>query len=188
MNATTRILIADDDADDLHMYSEFLRAEGYEVWEASTGQEGLQVARERRPDLVLLDVMLPDLSGIEVCRQIKADPALSDTFVVLFSGHATSVAHKVEGLDLGADDYLVKIVQADEFQARIRAIARLQHATAALRASEEHYRELATIVESSEDAIFSKTLDGKIVSWNRAAERIYGYAAGEVIGRPVTVL
>src|ERR1039458_5844762 len=140
MNATTRILIADDDADDLHLYSELLRAEGYEVWEASTGQEGLRAARERRPDLVLMDVMLPDLSGVEACHQIKADTALSDTFVVLFSGQATSVAHKIEGLETGADDYLVKNIQRDEFLARIRAITRLQHTR-----SEEHTSELQSL-------------------------------------------
>jgi PAS domain S-box-containing protein len=188
MNARTKVLMVDDDVATLQLYSELLRAEGYEVSEASTGQEGLRAARERRPDLVLLDVMLPDLSGVEICRQIKADPALPDAFVVLFSGQATSAAHKVEGLATGADDYLVKTIQVDEFMARIRTIVRLQNATAALRASERHHRELAAIVESSEDAIFSKTLDGRIMSWNRAAGRVYGYAAEEVIGRPVAVL
>ena len=188
MNAPARILLVDDDAAYLQIYSELLRAEGYEVWEASSGQEGLRAARERRPDLVLLDVVLPDLSGIEVCRQIKADPALSDTFVVMFSGLASSVANKLEGFETGADDYLVKSIEMDEFKTRIRKIVRLQHTTTALRASEQLHRELAAIVENSEDAIFSKTLDGKIVSWNRSAERIYGYGAEEVIGRPVTLL
>ena len=78
MNKTTSILVVDDDPAILKIYSEILRAEGYEVWEASTGQEGLQAARERRPDLVLLDVMLPEVSGMEVCRQIKADTALTE--------------------------------------------------------------------------------------------------------------
>jgi len=180
--------MVDDDAAILQIYSELLREEGYEVWEAATGQEGLRAARERRPDLVLLDVMLPDLNGFEVCRQIKADPALPDTFVVLFSSQATSVANKVEGLETGADDYLVKGLPVEEFRARIRTVIRLQQATAALRASEQDHRELAAIVENSEDAIYSKTLEGTILSWNRAAERIYGYAAEEVIGRSVTAL
>ena len=95
MNKTTSILMVDDDPAILEVYSKILRRQGYDVWEASTGQQGLQVARERHPDLVLLDVMLPDLSGIEVCRQIKADPALVDVFVVLISGGAISVAQKL---------------------------------------------------------------------------------------------
>lgn len=114
MNKTTSILVVDDDPAILQVYTEVLRAEGYEVWEASTGQQGLQAARERRPDLVLLDVMLPDLNGMEVCRQIKAEAALADVFVVLVSGAATSVAHKVGGLDQGADDYLVKPLDMEQ--------------------------------------------------------------------------
>src|SRR5664279_2861474 len=102
MSKKTSILVVDDVPVILQAYSEILRAEGYEVWEASTGQQGLQAARERRPDLVLLDVMLPDLNGIEVCRQIKADAALADVFVVLVSGAATSVANRIDGLETGA--------------------------------------------------------------------------------------
>src|ERR1039458_1497709 len=136
MNKKTSVLVVDDVPVILQAYSEILRAEGYEVWEASTGQQALQSARERRPDLVLLDVMLPDLSGMEVCRQIKADAALTDVFVVLVSGNATDVAYKVAGLGSGADDYLVKPLDVDEFRARVRTILRLRNITAALRASE----------------------------------------------------
>src|ERR1035437_7802607 len=124
MNKTTSILVVDDVPVILQAYSEVLRAEGYEVWETSTGQQGLQAARERHPDLVLLDVMLPDLSGMEVCRQINADAALTDVFVVLVSGTATSVTHKVDGLETGADDYLVKPLDVAEFRARVRTILR----------------------------------------------------------------
>ena len=63
--------MVDDDPATLHITSEVLRPEGYEVWVASTGQEGLRITQERRPDLVLLDVRLPDLSGIEVCRKSR---------------------------------------------------------------------------------------------------------------------
>src|SRR3954454_555577 len=114
MNKTTRILVVDDEPTILEVLSDLLRGEGYEVWQASTGQEGLQIARERRPDLVVLDIMLPDVSGIDVCRRIKADPTLPDTFVILFSGTATSALEKAAGLDIGADDYIIKPVNPDE--------------------------------------------------------------------------
>jgi PAS domain S-box-containing protein len=143
MNKATRVVLVDDDPEIIRVYSEILRLEGYEVWAASSGRRALQITRERLPDLVLLDVGLPDLDGIEVCRQIKADAALSDVFVILFSGDATSAARKVEGLAGGADEYIVKAVDPREFLARLRTISRLQNTTAALRASEERFRQLA---------------------------------------------
>ena len=125
MSKMTSILVVDDDPAIRQVYTEILRTEGYEVWEATTGLEGLQMTRERRPDLVLLDVMLPDLSGIEVCRRIKADVALPDVFVVLFSGMATGTDQKVDGLTAGADDYIARPVASHEFLARIRLNLRL---------------------------------------------------------------
>ena len=142
MKNTTRILVVDDEPDVRQVLSAILRSAGYEVWEAANGQQGLQLARERRPDLVLLDVLLPDLSGIDVCRQIKTDVALLDVFVVLISGTAISAADKVDGAEIGADDYLVKPLNPDEFLARIRTTMRLRDTTAALRASEQRFRQL----------------------------------------------
>ncbi len=143
MNQTTRILVVDDEPEILGVFTLILNAAGYDVLTASTGQHGLQLAREKRPDLVLLDVLLPDLNGMEVCKQIKSDPDLRDVFVVLISGGATNAAHKVEGLESGADDYMVKPLDPEELLARIRTIMRLRDTTAALRASEQHFRQLA---------------------------------------------
>ena len=183
MNKTTSILVVDDDPAILQTYSEILRAEGYEVWEAATGQQGLQATREKRPDLVLLDVMLPDLSGMEVCRQIKADAALTDVFVVLVSGAATGVANKVDGLGTGADDYLVKPLDCSEFLARLRTIVRLRHTTAALRASEQRHRRLVEILP---EAVGLIDLQGRFLGVNPQAVEMLGYAdPGELLERSV---
>ena len=183
MSKVTSVLVVDDDRTILRLYSEILRAEGYEVWEASTGQQGLQATRERRPDLVLLDVMLPDLSGVDVCRQIKADPDLKDVFVVLFSGTATSVTHKVDGLGAGADDYLAKSLDVAEFLAHVRTILRLRETAAALRASEQRYRRL---VEFLPDAFGLVDLQGRFLATNPQVAKMLGYAdPGELLERSV---
>ena len=180
-NKVTRILVVDDEPAVLEVFSMILRRAGYEVWEASNGRQCLQVTRERRPDLVLLDVMLPDLNGIDICRQIKADAALLDIFVVLVSGMATSAADKVDGAETGADDYMVKPVNPDEFLARIRTIVRLRDTTAALRASEQHYRRLVEILP---DAVGLTDLQGRLTTANRQAVEMLGYAApGELVGK-----
>jgi PAS domain S-box-containing protein len=179
MNKATRILVVDDEPAVLEVFSMILRRAGYEVWEASNGQQCLQVTRERRPDLVLLDVRLPDLGGIDICRQIKADAALLDIFVVLVSGKATNAADKVDGAETGADDYIVKPVNPDEFLARIRTIVRLRDTTAALRASEQHYRRLVEILP---DAVGMIDLQGRLTTANRQAVEMLGYAgSGELL-------
>jgi PAS domain S-box-containing protein len=181
MNKATRILVVDDEPAVLEVFSMILRRAGYEVWGASNGRQCLQVTRERRPDLVLLDVRLPDLSGIDICRQIKADAALLDIFVVLVSGMATSAADKVDGAETGADDYMVKPVNPDEFLARIRTIVRLRDTTAALRASEQHYRRLVEILPNAVGLI---DLQGRLTTANRQAVEMLGYAGpGELLGK-----
>ena len=183
MNKTTRILVVDDEPAVLEVFSMILRSAGYEVWEASNGQQCLQVTRERRPDLVLLDVRLPDSDGIDICRQIKADAALLDIFVVLVSGKATSADDKVDGAETGADDYIVKPVNPDEFLARIRTLVRLRDTTAALRASEQHYRRL---VEMLPDAVGMIDRQGRLLAVNAQAVAMLGYAdPGELLGKSV---
>jgi PAS domain S-box-containing protein len=173
MNPATRILVVDDEPSILSLYTHILATAHYEVGTASTGAEGLVRARAQRPDVVLLDVMLPDVSGLEVCRQLKQDPELPDVFVALCSGLATSSAHKVDGLESGADDYLVKPVSPEELLARVRTMVRLRETTAALRASEQHYRRLVEILP---DAVGMVDRHGRLRAVNPQALVMLGYA------------
>jgi PAS domain S-box-containing protein len=162
----------DDDERIRALYAACLRTQGYEVKEAVKGHQGLEMARKHLPDLVLLDVRLPDVSGVEICRQIKNDPILTDVFVALCSGEAIEAEHKIDGLEVGADEYLVKPFGMQELLARVRTLLRLRDTTAALRASEEHYRRLIDILP---DAICLISPNGRLISVNSQAGAMLGY-------------
>jgi len=127
-DAPLSVLVVDDDPDILRATVRLLRGAGYATHEAATGGEALERARALSPDLLLLDVDLPDLSGFEVCRDVKADPALAGTLVVMTSGKLVGSDHQAEGLELGADGYVTRPVPNREFLARIASFARLVRA------------------------------------------------------------
>src|SRR6266536_3218975 len=104
---TPTVLNVDDNEDARVSLSWLLKNQGYEVWEAATGHDALRLARGR-PDLVVLDVVLPDQDGFEVCRRLKADPATAPTPILMLSGHAVDDDARVQGLEGGADAYLTK--------------------------------------------------------------------------------
>jgi PAS domain S-box-containing protein len=134
VNESATILIVEDDPHLLAASARLLRKAGYQVVEAKTGQEGLHLAKEMRPDLVLLDVVLPDIDGIEVCEHIKADGALTRTYVVMLSGEKTASDNQAEGLEAGADGYLVRPISNRELLARVQALFRVKQAEDALQA------------------------------------------------------
>jgi len=171
MNTTDSILVVDDEAVIRQLYSRCLSEAGYQVMTAATGRECLELVRQQRPDLVLLDVRLPDGDGIDICREIKSDADLRDTSVVLCSGDAISSGDKVGGLEIGADDYLTKPVSHDELVARIRMQMRLRQTLIELRASEEHHRRLIDILP---DAVFLVKPNGRITSANAKAVAMLG--------------
>src|ERR1700723_1409749 len=122
MKKHVTILVVDDNSEIRQLFTTVLRESGYHVLEAATGQQGLHLAQTRIPDLVLLDVRLPDISGAEICRKIKTNPRLQDVFVALCSGEAVSDDHKVTGLELGADEYLIKPMSMRELLARVQTL------------------------------------------------------------------
>ena len=116
----TRILVIEDEERILDFLRRGLAYEGYQVDVASDGTAGLALARENPPDLVVLDWMLPELDGIEVCRRLRA---AGDVPIIMLTAK-DAVTDRVEGLDAGADDYLVKPFEFEELLARIRALLR----------------------------------------------------------------
>src|SRR5262245_59029706 len=122
------ILNVDDNEAGLYAKSRILRKAGFQVIEAASGIETLRLAAERQPDLVLLDVQLPDINGIEVCRRIKADPLTAAILVVQISATFLDSSNRVQSLEGGADSYLTEPIESEELIANVRAILRLRQA------------------------------------------------------------
>lgn len=115
---TTRILLVEDEVKLARFIELELQSEGYEITVANDGMTGLAIARESPPDLAILDWMLPELSGLEICRRLRATGNL---IPVIFITAKDEISDRVMGLDAGADDYLVKPFSIEELLARIRA-------------------------------------------------------------------
>jgi two-component system, OmpR family, KDP operon response regulator KdpE len=120
VTATARILLVDDEVPIQRAVAPLLRSRGYEVEVAATGEEALAMFRARPPDLMVLDLGLPDMEGIEICRRIRAESAVP---IVVLSARGAE-AEKVASLDLGADDYVTKPFGPEELLARIRVALR----------------------------------------------------------------
>jgi len=121
-----KILLIDDSPDVVAIAKARLTRDNYEVICAVDGKSGLSAAASEKPDLILLDVELPDMSGFEICRLLKSDPELSMIPVIFLTG-STNTTDKVKGLDLGAVDYVLKPFDSFELSARVRAALRTKH-------------------------------------------------------------
>src|SRR5690606_9985492 len=126
--ASLTTLVVDDAATKRYIIGSWLRRAGHTVIEAASPAEAWERLAERRPDLVVLDVRLPDASGIEVCEQIKSDPDTASLPVTHTSGAAVEVADRAGGLRSGADAYLTDPIDPDEFLATVQAVLRYYRA------------------------------------------------------------
>ena len=126
MDDIARIVVVDDDASLLFATARILKSAGYEVSTATGGVEGLEKIREVHPDLVLLDVIMPDIDGRTVCRRIKSDPNLRGTYVILLSSMQTASDQQAEGLESGADGYVARPVEKRELLARVESMLRIK--------------------------------------------------------------
>jgi pilus assembly protein CpaE len=116
-----KILIIDDDVDTLRLVGLMLQRQGYEIIAASNGSQGLAKALEERPDLILLDVMMPDMDGYEVARRLRKNPVTLTVPILMFTAK-TQLDDKVAGFEVGADDYLTKPTHPTELQAHVKAL------------------------------------------------------------------
>ena len=116
-----KILIVDDEQDIVELLKYNLEKEGYKCYTASNGEEGVAKARAKKPDLILLDIMMPKVDGIEACRQIRADDSLSDVFIAFLTARAEEYS-EIAGFDVGADDYITKPIKPRVLISRIKAL------------------------------------------------------------------
>jgi two-component system phosphate regulon response regulator PhoB len=123
MRDTPRILVVDDEADLVELLSYNLRQAGYEAFAAYNGLEALQAATRHRPNLIVLDIMMPEMSGVEVARRLRADPKFARTPIIMLTARA-SEHDQVVGLSVGADDYVTKPFSPKVLLARIEAVLR----------------------------------------------------------------
>lgn len=126
METANRILIIEDEPDVAEMLDFFLSESGYRVHIAAFGLQGLSAARQRNPDLILLDTILPDIDGYSICRELRAMPATAHIPIIFLTRHAEN-PHKLAALEMGADDFIAKPFDLTELLLRIRnAIQRVQ--------------------------------------------------------------
>jgi two-component system cell cycle response regulator len=177
---TARVLIVDDIPTNVRLLEARLTAEYYDVVTASSGPQALEISQSTDIDIVLLDVMMPDMDGFEVCRRLKANPRTQHVPVLMITA-LDQPSHRVKGLEVGADDFLTKPVDDVQLMARVKSLVRLKALTDELRARAMTGQQIAI-----EDAIRAmdkiSTVGGSILivdTDQRHAERIKGYLTPE---------
>jgi PAS domain S-box-containing protein len=190
-----KILLIDDEPDILRVLAMSLRADGYEVVTAASGEEGLAAFAEQQPDIVLVDIKMPGLDGIDVLQQVKAQDTLSE--VIIITGHG-DVDNAVEALKHGASDFINKPVRDETLAIALKRAAeklairrQLRDHTleleakveAATRALKRQAQFQAKLIRSSTDGIVATDRDLRIVIFNPGAEKIFGYTRSEVLRR-----
>ena len=201
MPSDADVLIVEDEPDIRHLIAHHLAREGFKCREVATGTEALRAVRTATPDLIVLDLMLPEVGGLEVCRRLRADPATSAVPIIMLTAKSDEV-DRVVGLELGADDYVAKPFSPKELVARVRAVLRRARPDATGRV----YREGAIVLDPARHAVTVRgaavaltpkefdllqvLLDaaGRVLSREHLLTRVWGYAhADEIESRTVDV-
>ena len=189
-----RVLVVEDEPDISGLLAFHLEREGYQVVQSRNGLDALQLVRTRMPDLVLLDLMLPGIDGLEVCRRLRQDPATRALPVVMLTAKGEEV-DRVLGLELGADDYIVKPFSPKEVIARVRAVLRrsrpaAQGAPMVIGQVLINVARHTVHVEGAPVLLTPKEFDllralaeahGRVLSRESLLDRVWGYAAAEEI-------
>ena len=197
----SRVLVVEDEPDIRDLLAFHLERDGFQVTRATTGTEALRQLRAAPPDLVILDLMLPEMNGLEVCRRLRADPTTAGLPVIMLTAKGDEV-DRVVGLELGADDYVVKPFSPKEMLARVRAVLRRARAPvsgaplAVGGITLDGATHRATVsghplsLTPKEFDLLRALLEarGRVLSREFLLDRVWGYArAGEIESRTVDV-
>ena len=181
MNTVTsdrgRVLIVDDDRRVLELLVDLIELEGYAVASAEDGAEGAELAHSFGPDVVISDVVMPRVGGLELCRRLKNDPRTASIPVLLISGIRKADDAGMEGLYAGADDYLDLPFRNEELLAKVARLVERHRTSAALR----RVKSAIASFENANDIIYTHDLQGNFTSLNRSGERITGYTREETM-------
>ncbi|MCS0584547.1 diguanylate cyclase [Massilia pinisoli] len=172
------ILIVDDAPDNLGVLRSMMLRQGYQTFVATSGDRALDIAQRVKPDVILLDVVMPGLDGLETCRRLKAHPATARIPVIFMSARGDT-ADIVAGFDTGAADYIPKPLRLEEVCARVRAQLRLRSSTDT---QSEQADRLRTIVNSMDQGLLIVEACGRVQYANPACDRYLGYAPEELVG------
>ena len=197
----TKVLIVDDEKDLLDLVRYHLEKDGFQCLQASDGLTALRLAREQRPGLLILDLMLPGLDGLDICRQLRRDPMTASLPIIMLTAKAAEV-DRVVGLEVGADDYMVKPFSPRELVARVKAILRRLKASSSLPTqrvgtlevdeARHHVRVggVPVLLTAKEFDLLCALMrvNGRVLSREQLLEAVWGYPdASEVESRTVDV-
>ncbi len=175
------ILVVDDTKTIRHITKKTLEADNYVVLDASNGPEALSIAADKIPDLILLDVMMPDMDGFEVCSRLKADICTRDIPVVFITASGNK-EHEVKGLDLGAEDFVHKPFHEGVLLARVGQILRRLQAEEQLRTSRESHRMLLDSIETQVWHLADEHTYGAV---NKAHAEFFGLSPSEIANKDI---
>ena len=178
----SRLLVCDDTEANRYSVVRHLRAQGFAVSEAGTGRDAIERITADLPDLVILDIRLPDISGLEVTRRLRENPRTANIPILHISASFTDTASKARGLDNGADGYLTHPVDPPVMLATVRALLR---AHAAEREVAEAERQWSVTFNAIADGVCVTDQVGRLLRCNRAFEELLGFKCEEGDTRPV---
>lgn len=182
-NCDLTVLLVDDNPQNLKVLYETLKDKGYRLLIANEGEKALDLAHRHQPEVILLDIMMPDMDGYEVCQRLKADPQTADCAVIFLSA-LDDLQAKVRGFSLGGADYISKPFQSQEVIARVRTHARMIRLERELQArNRELQSDQTRILNAISEGIYGLDEHGVIEFANPAAARIMGAPADELVGK-----
>lgn len=165
MNQDAKILIVDDEEDIVEFLQYNLEKEGYTVKSALNGKDAIEMAKSFLPELIVLDIMMPELDGIEVCEKLRADPTFKDTIIAFLTARSESFT-QITALEMGGDDFINKPIKPNVFKARIKALLRrhpsfnqIKEQTVAFGDLTINYEQFSVILEGEEIPLAKKEFE-----------------------------